>query len=541
MAGARRGRLLQQEVAAVDRQVYDLELREQDLEVNALSLKAEETAEERQVAEATEALLQREENLAKTEELLEACACSAQLAQRLSHGEVERLAGTLTPRRPLLLVEAWAQEQWLGEQWLPYAQARPQGRWTLQLERLATGRPGRPPGASLGTWQLHLSGARLARELETSGCEDFVFQLSHLSSRCAGNMSEISAVAVQAWIWGGHAFLDERRPLPKAADHGWRKVFQSAEVPTQTEDNEIIVRFTREQFTMRLLLHPLHPVHEVPDSEAGDALLEELKAATSRHSALLEQLKVMRPLAAEATEEAARLVAAARNQQHREFMSLSSEASLLAEELGESGSGEGHQDMLAESAAHERPELTDAHVRLDHADVFCEFSDILEHDQGYAKIEVKMRICAKYGQLRSAALMATVPLEDYAFPSSVMSWSFRGIPQAWEHGVERELTVELRHVPELTDSTGTGSSSVLKLPWKLTAAYRPCLWLRADVDGSSSIDEELVLPVTLAHFMRPLRCGPRALQASWQEACRKRHDLFIPEPLGYTPVRLRFH
>ena len=344
-----------------------------------------------------------------------------------------------------------------------------------------------------GKWYLHLSGSRLARSphfpdppevLEachyTMGFEDFVFQLHHLSTENVGSGStEESGVTVHAWLWGGQMFLAQ------PGDSSWNKIFESSTVCLGHGSYGSYGSYGRctkfaDRFSMALKLHPLYsdPLHS-----------EDVHPPLSN-----EDLSGQMPGLSTASDMVS-------------FRRSSYDASPIL-------TTDGRAMVLMDSS---EPEF---------------------HDVS-AKLQIRLCVCpCTSGQVLQAVALQAVPCDTVGEKHLTWTWSATSTKlRSFE--IERLLTVELRlpkrakHEAGTTGATGTSTVSTAgtvdpMMPGVASSLfpshadnadarlYAPQLWLRAAVfeagEVIAKIDEELLLPLTIARFLRPLNCGEQQLQ-----------------------------
>ena len=287
------------------------------------------------------------------------------------------------------------------------------------------------------------------------GFEDFVFQLHHLSS---GDHEDQREVMVQAWLWGGQMFL--ARPPP--TETSWNKVFESSKVCLGHGKHPGSTKFA-DRFSIGLKLHPLYsdPLHSEDDAHPP--------------------IEDMTPPAVEA---------------------------------------EVLPGSFWRAAYDAAPIITTDGMAM----VFVDFSEPEFHDTS-AKLQMKLCICpCSYGQVLQAVALQANPGDTVGEKHLTWTWSANSTKlRSFE--IERLLTVELR-LPKLRLQTGTSTISTAGatghsyssqlLPQAHPRLYAPQLWLRAMVfqegEAIAKIDEEVVLPVTVARFLQPLDCGEQELQ-----------------------------
>jgi len=358
-----------------------------------------------------------------------------------------------------------------------------------------------------GKWYLHLSGSRLTRTPDfapevvedchyTMGFEDFIFQLHHLSmanrgfgsSKESTESTESGEVTVYAWLWGGQMFLAQ----PPASDSTWNKIFESCTVCLghgshgshgsygrggKDYSDYCTTKFA-DRFSIGLKLHPLYsdPLHseDVHPPLSNDDLSGQMPGVS------------------------------------------------MASEMV----------SFRRSTYDPSPILTTDGRAM----VFVDFSDTEFHDVS-AKLQIRLCICpCSSGQVLQAVALQAVPCDTVGEKHLTWTWSANSTKlRSFE--IERLLTVELR-IPRTkqeigtTGTTGTstistagtaeppmvpGASSLFPSHAHPDARlYAPQLWLRAAVfqagEAIAKIDEELLLPVTIARFLQPLNCGEQQLQ-----------------------------
>ena len=584
MAGRKGKQTLLQELAVAEREVSELKLQEEDLETQAEALFASETLEEHEVSQAQEARVQGEELLQEAQAAKERFERQSQVSQWFScrRDEAEAIAKGLKPRRPMLLLEAWMLEgvegtwQLLGEQWLPYGQARPQATWTLQLQHLAASRP-KPETRTLcynseapkASWFLNLSGARLERgEFPDSGrhlvigFEHFLFQIDHLSTLeddgesgtngdkeagCERNRRKrCPKVVVEAWLWGGcetDGVQTESGNL-----EFWQRAFRSSQVSLKKE--------TREDL-------------EIGSAPQGPQASVQQKVFKSP-SGKLQMARFKERFTA------------------RLHLYREDDTQLF------------HQPASHQERCFDTPCLGEVQIKtLDMALVFAEFAEpeeakepIVEPDlpawcggslgsYKIYKLQIRLRICPRYAchslQALQLSLASDSVASDFEGLESPTQWAILlgsdetkrpaaegdSLDTSGKPSGEKMLTVKLR-LPQgserkvsegvwkedtksrksFTDLTNTKRftfphGDVMNLHW-----MPPSLWLRGDIfqggDRISKINEELLVPVTIARFLRPLECGAHELQEYWQEAYSSAYNLEISgelESLKWCGIR----
>ncbi len=334
-------------------------------------------------------------------------------------------------------------------------------------------------------WYLHLSGARMARTEfppgsfdETNysmGVEDFVFQLLQIVSTGHERHEENERyeryegqrVKVEVWLWGGTMFLN---PAP---EYTWYKAFESTGVSLQSgKDLSFSAKFA-DRFTLRLKLHPLY-------------------SQVSRHEP------------SEANE--------------------IGEVPHVCEEGIFRNTGRPPVSFVAAGGM---------------AVVFIDYSEP-EFDDFSARVQMRLCVCPCISsQVLQAVTLQAVPNDSVG--EKHLTWTWSANSTRLRSATERLLTVELR-LPREATKTG---SQIGSEPSKQTKAfnafnafnsklstpsvYAPQLWLKAVVlqagEAVDHIDEELILPVTIVQFLRPLDCSEQQLQVPWKEVSNK----FIPK------------
>lgn len=355
-----------------------------------------------------------------------------------------------------------------------------------------------------GKWYLHLSGSRLTRTPDfapevvedchyTMGFEDFIFQLHHLSmanrgfgsSKESTESTESGEVTVYAWLWGGQMFLAQ----PPASDSTWNKIFESCTVCLghgshgsygrggKDYSDYCTTKFA-DRFSIGLKLHPLYsdPLHS-----------EDVHPPLSN-----DDLSGQMP-----------------------------DVSMASEMVS-----------FRRSTYDPSPILTTDGRAM----VFVDFSDTEFHDVS-AKLQIRLCICpCSSGQVLQAVALQAVPCDTVGEKHLTWTWSANSTKlRSFE--IERLLTVELRipRTKQEIGTTGTTGTSIISTagtaePPMVPGAsslfpshahpdarlYAPQLWLRAAVfqagEAIAKIDEELLLPVTIARFLQPLNCGEQQLQ-----------------------------
>ena len=318
-------------------------------------------------------------------------------------------------------------------------------------------------------WYLHLSGARMARTEfpggsfdETNysmGFEDFVFQLLQIvSTGHEGNERyEGQRVKVEVWLWGGTMFLN---PAPECT---WYKAFESTGVSLSGKDLALSAKFA-DRFTLRLKLHPLY-------------------SQVSRHDP------------SEAVGQVPREV---------------------CEEGIFRNTGCPPVSFVAAGGM---------------AVVFIDYSEP-EFDDFSAKLQMRLCVCPCIsGQVLQAVTLQAVPSDSVGEKHLTWTWSANST-RLRSFATERLLTVELR-LPREATKTGSqigsepskqtkafNASNAFNSKSSTPSVYAPQLWLKAVVlqagEAVDHIDEELILPVTIVQFLRPLDCSEQQLQVPWK-------------------------
>lgn len=299
------------------------------------------------------------------------------------------------------------------------------------------------------------------------------------------------------WLWGGQMFL--ARPAGAAGDSSWNKIFESSKVclghGSYGRGGKDCTKFA-DRFSIALKLHPLYsdPLHS-----------EDVHPPLSN-----EDLSCQMPDASTASE----------------------------------------MVSFRRSAYDPSPILTTDGRAM----VFVDFSEPEFHDVS-AKLQIRLCVCpCTSGQVLQAVALQAVPCDTVGEKHLTWTWSANSTKlRSFE--IERLLTVELR-IPRVKEMGPTGSTSTISTAGTVEPVpgvssslfpshahgahadarlYAPQLWLRAAVfqEGGAiaKIDEELLLPVTIARFLQPLNCGEQQLQEYWEEARQSMQTLDIPSKL----------
>lgn len=297
----------------------------------------------------------------------------------------------------------------------------------------------------------------------TMGFEEFVFQLHHLSCHDTASQDDYGEkreVMVQGWLWGGHTFLAD----PPPSDSNWHKIFESSHVRVGHSGS---IRFA-DRFSMGLKLHPLYSDHtDLPRSNV------DLAGPSSVH-----------PL------ETCEVAGAFRRRRDDEAQLVTTDGRAL---------------------------------------VFVDFSEAEFHETS-AKLQLRLCICPSTGgQVLQAVSLQALPGDSQGEKHLTWTWA-TGATRLRSFEVERLLTMELRLPkdlpggPSTVSTAGTGYAHNLQELFAAAHAahpvsrlYAPQLWLKAAVFEAgeliAKIDEELVLPVSIAHFLQPLNCEAQQVQA----------------------------
>lgn len=260
---------------------------------------------------------------------------------------------------------------------------------------------------------------------------------------------------VQGWLWGGHMFLAD----PPPSDSNWHKIFESSHVRLGHSGS---IRFS-DRFSMGLKLHPLY-------SEETDLPRSDMAGLSST------------PL------ETSEITGGFRRSTDDEAQVVTSDGMAV---------------------------------------VFVDFSEA-EFQEVSAKLQMRLCICpSTAGQVLQAVTLQALPGDSQGEKHLTWTWA-TGATRLRSFEVERLLTMELRLPKDLpskdgpastVSTAGTGYAHNLQELFSahpVSRLYAPQLWLKAAVFEAgeiiAKIDEELVLPVSIARFLQPLNCEAQQVQ-----------------------------